>query len=381
MAEYVICSGVLWYACSLLSQVVQLMSNGTRCANEDCYHIIWESFISLSLREIHYILNNLPASFRPTPVCILSEMHGTHISIFNLSMLKLFKTLRFSEEMLNIFSFHLHFSIHEVVFAWHKFTQEIVSWWITLKERPDDVSKHNILWEKQAQRTCPQIRPKLKPLLRKRVEILAQRCYSFREKKKKAWSSQTKVPTKRGRVSFFHRRNPGAWRHQVLPQSFGWEGHHREARKDALRRLPLTLLWSCKSFFKVFWGLKASFFQAPTGRWGLIEPSWTRALTYLFLPTQFSRQNSWCFKCGLKRLNVAFGWRENYSFPSGLSRCGKKLLEACKTKQDRTEQNSNTNCKSGEKEMINLVTLENPLKMLPVRLRYSIWNLVSALGW
>lgn len=69
-----------------------------------------------------------------------------------------------------------------------------------------------------------------------------------------------------------------------------------------------------------------------------IGTDWTQMnqSPYLFLPTQFSRQNSWCFKCGLKWLNVAFGWWENYSFPFGRSRCGKKLLEACKTKQNKT---------------------------------------------
>lgn len=48
---------------------------------------------------------------------------------------------------------------------------------------------------------------------------------------------------------------------------------------------------------------------------------------------------------------------EKTSFSFGWSRCGKKLLEAFKTKQ-----NPNKNPKSGEKETISLLTLENPVK-------------------
>lgn len=89
-------------------------------------------------------------------------------------------------------------------------------------------------------------------------------------------------------------------------------------------------------------------FKCPLEDWDWSNPDATRALN-LLLPTASYRQNFWCLKCGLKWLNVASGWWENYSFLLGWSRCGKKLLEAFKTKLN-------------SKKAVSLLPLGNPLK-------------------
>lgn len=77
-------------------------------------------------------------------------------------------------------------------------------------------------------------------------------------------------------------------------------------------------------------------------RLGLIEPRGNHS-SYLVLPTQFSRQNSWCSNCGLKWLNAASGWWENYCFSFGDQDVGKSYWSI-------TKQNFDNNLKSGERK-------------------------------
>lgn len=196
----------------------------------------------------------------------------------------------------------------------------------------------------------------LNPCLENMQKFLVQRCLWFHKRQeatrpslKQAGKNQLPPPKEFKLMCFLHQAEIGSLQ---APGSTS----ELQPHKYVEGRFPPTLLWSFGPFFQVLWGWKASFFQVPAKRLGLIESRCNQS-PYLLLPTQFPRQTSWYSKCGLKWLNVASGWWENYCFSLWMIEMWE---EATGGIQNKT--NSNNNADSGEKGKITLLTLENPVK-------------------